>query len=284
MLRGRLPRRLTITPQERNRLVRFGAKLGGALDHLVSIVHPNTLRRWIRGDRRGRRKAPVARGRRRTPEQIRRLIIKLARETGWGHTRILGELKKLGVRSVSRNTVKSILKAHGLDPGPRRGLGTWDEFLKIHAATLWQCDFFSKRVLTPKGFRELFIVVFLHAGTRRVFLTPATQHPKEAWVTDQAEAFVRHARAKKLSVEMVMHDRDTKVTAGFDACLDRSIARPIQQPLSNGSCRASSKNASTTSWCSASATWIIYARSSSNTTMPSALIRAWTTSCRSQAA
>jgi transposase-like protein len=86
MLRSRLPRRLTITQQERNRLVRFGAKLGSALDHLVSIVHPDTLRRWIREDRRGRRKAPVARGRRRTPEQLRRLIIKLARETGWGYT------------------------------------------------------------------------------------------------------------------------------------------------------------------------------------------------------
>ena len=155
LLRSRLPRRLTIKPRERNRLVKFGSKLGRALGHLVTIVHPDTLRRWIREDRRGRRKVAVPRGRRRTAEQIRRLILKMARETGWGYTRILGELKKLGIRAVSRNTVKNILKAHGLDPGPRRGLGTWDEFLKIHAATLWQCDFFSKRVLTPKGFRIL---------------------------------------------------------------------------------------------------------------------------------
>jgi putative transposase len=147
------------------------------------------------------------------------LIIKLAKETGWGYTRILGELKKLGIRSVSRNTVSNILKTHGYDPGPQRGVGTWDEFLKIHAATLWQCDFFSKRVLTPKGFRDLFVVVFLHVGTRRVFVTPATQHPNEAWVTEQAEAFVRHARAKKLAIEIIMHDRDCKFTAGFDATL-----------------------------------------------------------------
>ena len=62
MLRSRLPRRVTVTTQERNRLVRFGSKLGPALDHLVSIVHPDTLRRWIREDRRGKRKVPVARG------------------------------------------------------------------------------------------------------------------------------------------------------------------------------------------------------------------------------
>jgi putative transposase len=273
MLRSRLPHRLTVTPQEQNRLVRFGSKLGRALDHLVSIVHPDTHRRWIRENRRERRKAAVPRGRRRTPEQIRRLILKLGRETGWGYTRILGELKKLGIRSVSRNTVKNILKAHGLDPGPRRGLGTWDEFLKIHAATLWQCDFFSKRVLTKTGFRDLFVVVFLHVGTRRVFLTPATQHPNEAWVTEQAVAFVRHARAERLPTDIIMHDRDTKFTAGFDAALTNKGLRahrlayraPNTAAFANGSCRASSRNASITSWYLASGTWITCAGSSSST-------------------
>jgi putative transposase len=229
LLRSRLPRRLTLTDQERNRLVRFGSKLGSALDRLVSIVHPGTLRRWIREDRKGKRKAPAPRGRRRTAEQIRRLILKLARENSWGYTRILGELKKLGVRSVSRNTVKNILKANGLDPGPQRGPGTWDEFLKIHAASLWQCDFFSKRVLTPKGFRELFVVVFMHVGTRQVFLTPAIEHPNEAWITEQAEAFVRYARAKKLGTELIMHDRDTKFTAGFDAALKKNEGLEVRR-------------------------------------------------------
>ena len=60
------------------------------------------------------------------------------------------------------------------------------------------------------------------SGTRRVFVTPATQHPNEAWVTEQAEAFVRHARAKKLGAEIIMHDRDTKFTAGFDAVLKKA--------------------------------------------------------------
>jgi len=34
---------------------------------------------------------------RRAKEEIRELILKLARETGWGYTRIVGELKKLGL-------------------------------------------------------------------------------------------------------------------------------------------------------------------------------------------
>jgi putative transposase len=222
VLRSKLPYRVPITNQERNRLVRFGAQLGKAINHLVTIVHPDTLRGWIREERRGKRRVQVAPGRRRTPEQMRRLIVKLGRETGWGYTRILGELKKLGACYVSRNTVRNILREHGLDPGPRRGVGTWDEFLKIHAATLWQCDFFSKRVLTPRGFRLLFVMTFLHVGSRRVFLTPATEHPNEAWVIEQAEAFVRHVRAKRLSAEIIMHDRDCKFTADFDSTLENA--------------------------------------------------------------
>jgi len=35
-----------------------------------------------------------------TAEDIRKLIIKLAKENEWGYTRILGELRKLNIRSV----------------------------------------------------------------------------------------------------------------------------------------------------------------------------------------
>jgi hypothetical protein len=36
--------------------------------------------------------------------------------------------------------------------------------------------------------------------TRRVFVTPATYHPNEAWVCEQARAFVKHARKQRLGV------------------------------------------------------------------------------------
>jgi putative transposase len=131
----------------------------------------------------------------------------------------MGELKKLGITPPSRNTVKNILKANGLEPGPKRGAGTWDEFLKIHAATLWQCDFYSKKVMTLKGLRDLYLLIFLHVETRRVFIAPATYHPNEAWVKEQGEAFLRHAKETGLGTTLVMHDRDTKFTASFDDVL-----------------------------------------------------------------
>jgi putative transposase len=48
------------------------------------------------------------------------------------------------------------------------GGGTWTEFIRIQAATLWQCDFLTKPIWTPKGLANLYVLVFLHIGTRRV--------------------------------------------------------------------------------------------------------------------
>ena len=220
ILRSKLPKRITVTPKERNRLVRFAQKLGGkVLRQLTTIVAPDTLLKWIRAEKKDGKKTPTKRGRRRTPEQIRQVILKLAKENQWGYTRILGELKKLGVRSISRNTVKRILKDAGYDPGPKRGEGTWDEFIKQHAASLWQCDFFSKRILTLKGVREAFVIAFLNVKTRQVILSPATLHPNEEWVVSQAETFVTKARGNGLPITYVQRDRDTKFTRSFDAKL-----------------------------------------------------------------
>lgn len=190
ILRSKLPKRVPLSEKEKNRLVRFGAKLGKALQELTTIVHPATLRRWIREARSDQRK-PVKKGRPPTKEEIRQLILKLARENdGWGYTRIMGEMKKLGVRPPSRNTVKRILRENGFDPAPKRGETTWDEFLKLHADTLWQCDFLSVRSLTSRGMQQLFVLVFLHVGTRRIVVSSSTANPDAAWAKEQAEAFL----------------------------------------------------------------------------------------------
>lgn len=89
--------------------------------------------------------------------------------------------------------MKVILKENGLDLGPLRGQGTWDEFLRIHADTLWQCDFVSKPMWTAKGLVKLYLLVFLHLGTRRVSISPCTLSPDSAWVTQQAREFLVEA-------------------------------------------------------------------------------------------
>jgi putative transposase len=154
VLRARLPKRITITTQERQRLLKFGRPLGPRVEDFVSIVTPRTFLRWLNGDRPRARSAAPARppGRPRTADDLRDLVLRIARDTGWGYTRILGELKKIGLGTICRSTVVNILKDAGLDPGPKRGEHTWAEFLAVHAATLWQCDFFTHKALTwPAG-------------------------------------------------------------------------------------------------------------------------------------
>ena len=99
-MRKKLPLRIEFSAQERRRLCAFATPLGGVLDHLVTIVHPDTMRRWIREERKSGKLIATKRGRKRTAEQIRKLILKLAKGSDWGYTRILGELKKLGIMSV----------------------------------------------------------------------------------------------------------------------------------------------------------------------------------------
>jgi serine/threonine protein kinase len=125
----------------------------------------------------------------------------------------------LTAQKVSHQFVVNVMRENGFDPGPKRGEKTWDEFLKMHAATLWQCDFFSHKVLTLRGVREFFLIAFLHVGSRKVFVTQATEHPTAEWVIAQAKAFGRALPASGLQAKLVFHDRDTKFVRTFDDTL-----------------------------------------------------------------
>lgn len=217
ILRARLPQRIVTTPAERRRLVKLGRPLGPAIKGLITIVKPDTFARWLRSARKTKPASKL--GRPKLPLPIRELVLLIARQTGWGYTRVLGELRKLTSRKISRQTVVNIMHEHGLDPGPKRGESTWDEFIHIHAQTLWQCHFFSKRIWTPKGLRDYFVLVFLHVASRRVFISPATAHPNAAWVVNQADRFCEHLRLTGERADLLFHDSDTKFTRVFDEAI-----------------------------------------------------------------
>ena len=228
-LRNRLPKTIRTTPEERRQLVKAARGLTKeALRELVTIVSPETLLRWMNADSKPKsNKQPSSRrpGRPRTVEDIRALILRIATETGWGYSRVLGEVRKLGYR-LSRQTVKNVLVEHGIDPGPKRGQGTWDEFLKIHWHTLWQCDFFSKRVWTWRGPIDLYLLVFLHIGSRKVWVSSTTAHPDSAWVAQQARNFCMDLPDGDRQKALVFHDRDTKFTKQFRDILKAEGLRP----------------------------------------------------------
>lgn len=207
MLRKRVPKkRIFLTREERQRLLKLGTAIGPAVCKLISIVHPRTFQRWKHEIKTGKKYQRL--GRPRISESIREIVVRLARETGWGYGRILGELRKLRIRGVSRSTVKNILKEEGINPSPKRGPGSWDEFLKAHIDTLWQVDFFSKMIWTPTGLRQAFVLAFIHVGTRRVFCSPCSFKPDSSWMVTQGQAAVELAREAELSMTLLVRDND----------------------------------------------------------------------------
>ncbi len=78
--------------------------------------------------------------------------------------------------------MKKILISAKLDPGPPRGEGTWGDFLKRHPASLWQFDFFSRRIVTPTGLRQAVVLVSIHVQLRPAILSPATSKPAGAFI------------------------------------------------------------------------------------------------------
>jgi putative transposase len=117
-------------------------------------------------------------------------------------------LKKLGVRNLTRSTVRNILKAEGLDPGPQRGQCSWGEFVQRHAATLWATDFFSKKVWTVKGLVDVFVLFFLHTSSRRVYLSGITAYPDGVWMKQQARIVARHFQEQTLKPTLLLRDND----------------------------------------------------------------------------
>ncbi len=162
---------------------------------------------------------------------LRELILKIARETGFGYTRILGELRKLGISRICRQTVKNIVKEAGIEPSPKRSTGTWDQFLKSHAETLWACDFFTKRSVTPRGLVDLYVLIFMHLETREVFVTPSKRNLDSAWVTKQAKAFVNHVANRDERPTCLIHDRDTRFSAEFKQFLKNKGIQPKRLPI-----------------------------------------------------
>src|SRR5262245_43709809 len=129
-------RRLRLTDDQRRRLAVKGKLLGRRhLAAVAGIVTPDTLLRWYRTLVAKKYDGAKARrpGRPTTKQDIAALVVRMANENPtWGYTRIRGGLKALG-HEIARNTIKAILKDHGIEPAPERGTKTpWKTFLAAH--------------------------------------------------------------------------------------------------------------------------------------------------------
>jgi hypothetical protein len=108
--------------------------------------------------------------------------------TSWGYDRIQGALANLG-HIVASNTVKNILKRHGIEPAPEREKRTsWKGFLKAHWEVMAATDFFTIEVWSTRGLATYYVLFLIHLSTRFVYIAGVTT----------AERFVRSIKEECL--------------------------------------------------------------------------------------
>jgi putative transposase len=176
----------------------------------------------------------VARGRPPVRAEIRALIVRMATDNrGWGYTRIQGALANLD-HEVSRGTIATILRKHGLEPAPERvKKTTWTEFLKSHWDVLAATDFFTVDVWSSRGLTRFAVLFVIELSTRRVEIAGIVSEPDCAWmsqvsrnVTDASDGFLMGKR-------FLIHDRDPLFTGGVprDTRRRRRSGRPPAAPF-----------------------------------------------------
>jgi putative transposase len=190
-------------------------------------VRPDTLLRWhrviVKRHWAYARRAP---GRPPLDAQCVALILRLARENPrWGHRRIVGELKKLGL-SVSETSVRNLLRRRGVPPAPRRL--SWRAFLRQQAASFVACDFFTVETVS---LRRIYVLFFIELQSRRVHLAGLTANPDGAWVVQQARNLTMTLAEGPRPVRFLIHDRDAKFSAAFDEVFRSEGARVIRTPI-----------------------------------------------------
>src|SRR5207248_2334803 len=139
------------------------------------LVIPKTLLDWHRRLIAKRWTYPHrGPGRPRIDADLEALICRLAKENPrWGYPRIEGELKGLGY-TVSAPTIRRVMARCGLEPSPRRGDLSWQEFLRAQAAGIVATDFFTVDTIL---LRRIYVLFWLEVGSRRLQIAGATSHP-----------------------------------------------------------------------------------------------------------
>jgi transposase InsO family protein len=198
------------------------------------LVTPQTLLRWhgelVRKKWTFRRTSTG--GRPPISVEVKELILRMGSENPrWGCIRIRGELAKLGIR-VSATKIRTLLRANGLGPAPRRDGPTWREFLRSQAEGILALDFFT---VETAWLRTVYALFAIHLGSRLVHVFGVTKNPDSAWVTQQARNLAVGERLR--SIRFVIWDRDSKFSGPFDEILRsegvRIVRTPIRAPRAN---------------------------------------------------
>jgi transposase InsO family protein len=226
--------RIRLSDDQRRRLAVKGKALGRRrLADVAGIVTPDTILRWYRlliaKKYDGSTKRRV--GRPSTRPEIGSLVVRMAQENPtWGYTRIRGGMHHLG-HDIGRNTIKAILKNHGIEPAPERRTRTpWKTFLAAHWDGLAAADFFTVEVLTWRGLVRYIVFFVMKLNTRTLEIAGITRQPNERWMTQMARNLTDPHDGFVRNVRYLVVDRDPLYTASVQHLLRDSGVTLVRLP------------------------------------------------------
>jgi transposase InsO family protein len=164
-------------------------------------------------------------------DEIAQLTVRLAKDNpGWGYSTILGALYNLG-HVVARETIRNILKEHGIEPAPERSKRMpWSTFLKSHWDCIAAADLFTVEVWSRAGLARYYVLFFIKLANRRVHVAGITEYPHGEWmkqvgrnVTDAVDGFL-------LNIRYLILDRDKIHTEAFRDLLKNAGVKPVRLP------------------------------------------------------
>jgi putative transposase len=227
-----------VQPRRLNDSARFSLILWSRLcdwKEALVIVKPETLIGWHRKSFQLFWKGKSQAGRPRIPENIRKLIVQMAKENPtWGQARVVAELSvKLGI-FVSPRTVRAYWPLEPERRGRRKASSqNWKTFVRNHAQSIVACDFL---VVVTARFRTLYVFLLMEVGTRRIVHCNVTAHPTADWTLQQ----LREAIPSDHSYRFLIHDRDAifsaEVDQQFKAFGLRVLHTPARAPKANAYC------------------------------------------------
>lgn len=156
----------------------------------------------------------------------------------WGYGRILAELRKLGIFSLSKSSVKNILRENGIDRAFERK-ENWFQYVKRHYQTVLACDFFDTKVWTWSGPRTFFVLFFINLHTREIQISGFTRRPTAAWTIKK----IKRLNIQPGAPALLIRDRDRKFTREFDDHFERMGFQVFKTPY-----RSPNMNAFAESW------------------------------------
>ena len=132
---------------------------------------------------------------------------------------------------MARETVRNILKEHGIVPAPERRKRTpWSTFLKSHWDSIAAADFFTVEIWSRVGLTRYYVLFFIKLSSRRVHVAGITEYPHGEWMNQIGRNLTDAFDGFLLDVRYLILDRDSTYTEAFRDLLKQAGIKVVRLP------------------------------------------------------